>query len=103
MEIVRGVLLGLQALHAQRVVHWDIKPENVLLGERGEVTDFGLSRDLDEQGSNITTGSIGTFRYRAGRFGRKTIDGAAILVHCRPAAVRNAERARPFTPTRRSA
>ncbi len=49
---------GLHNIHSKRLVHFDIKPDNVLLSERGEalITDFGLSRRLS------TTGTAGQDR-----------------------------------------
>jgi serine/threonine protein kinase len=50
--VLRGVLAGLQAIHACGIVHRDLKSENVFLvpharGERVLVMDFGLARALD--------------------------------------------------------
>lgn len=39
-------LSGLHHIHSQKLVHFDIKPDNILLSERGEalVADFGLAK-----------------------------------------------------------
>lgn len=39
-------LSGLHHIHSQRLVHFDVKPDNILLSERGEalVADFGLAK-----------------------------------------------------------
>ena len=41
---------ALEAAHARRVLHRDIKPQNILLDRSGEpkLTDFGLARQLDD-------------------------------------------------------
>uniref|UniRef100_A0A0N4Y655 Serine/threonine kinase (inferred by orthology to a S. mansoni protein) n=1 Tax=Nippostrongylus brasiliensis TaxID=27835 RepID=A0A0N4Y655_NIPBR len=45
---VRQILLGIKHLHSLHIVHLDIKPENVMLKQRGDaqvkLIDFGLSR-----------------------------------------------------------
>jgi eukaryotic-like serine/threonine-protein kinase len=46
------VLAGLQHVHSKRLVHFDVKPDNVLLSERGEglLSDFGLARPVSSRG-----------------------------------------------------
>ncbi len=55
-EIIRFAvqfLGGLHNIHTKGLIHFDIKPDNILLSKRGEalVADFGLAQRLNPEGS----------------------------------------------------
>jgi serine/threonine protein kinase len=54
LPVCEQVASGLDALHAAGLIHRDVKPANILLGEDGvaHITDFGLAKD--SQGSMLT-------------------------------------------------
>jgi serine/threonine-protein kinase len=56
---------GLQAAHARRLVHRDIKPQNVLIDTEGraKVADFGIARSLEEHGLTAAGRVLGTTDY----------------------------------------
>ncbi|XP_073721128.1 uncharacterized protein [Misgurnus anguillicaudatus] len=60
-KVVKEVLLGLQVLHRAKVIHRDIKPQNILIdsGNNARLADFDLSRIL-EDGSTVYTARAGT-------------------------------------------
>jgi beta-lactam-binding protein with PASTA domain len=67
LDIIDGVLTGLSAAHQAGIVHRDVKPENVLLGEGGvvKVADFGLARAASGISHTRTGMLIGTAAYLA--------------------------------------
>src|SRR4029077_4264508 len=61
------VARGLGVAHARNMVHRDIKPQNVLIDEedRAKLTDFGISRQLEQDGVTATGRVLGTTDYVA--------------------------------------
>ncbi len=58
---------GLAAAHAHRLIHRDVKPQNVLIDPEGraKVTDFGIARSLESDGLTKTGRVLGTTDYVA--------------------------------------
>ena len=58
----RDLILGIEYLHAQGVVHRDIKPDNLLLTEDDvlKIVDFGVSEMFEKQSEMKTTKSAGS-------------------------------------------
>jgi tRNA A-37 threonylcarbamoyl transferase component Bud32 len=63
IEIARGLTVA----HARNMVHRDIKPQNVLIDAEGraKLTDFGISRQLEQDGMTATGRVLGTTDYVA--------------------------------------
>ncbi len=62
LEMMIGILRGIEHLHARKIVHRDLKPDNILLqGDFPRITDFGISRIVS--GGTLKTKAIGSPAY----------------------------------------
>ncbi|MEO6589972.1 MAG: bifunctional serine/threonine-protein kinase/formylglycine-generating enzyme family protein [Pyrinomonadaceae bacterium] len=62
LEMMIGILRGIEHLHARNIVHRDLKPDNILLqGNFPRITDFGISRIVS--GGTLKTKAIGSPAY----------------------------------------
>ena len=65
LAMIDPVLAALTSAHEGGIVHRDVKPENVLVGENGriKVADFGLARALTDSSTTTRGVLLGTVNY----------------------------------------
>lgn len=63
LNISLQIALGLSGAHAKRIIHRDIKPQNIIMSRDGKVkvTDFGIAKMADS--TTVTTTAAGTVHY----------------------------------------
>ena len=68
VDTLTQVLSGLHAAHEKRIIHRDVKPENVFLSERvgctplAKILDFGVSKVIEQQAEAAGFGDIDSTR-----------------------------------------
>jgi serine/threonine protein kinase/Flp pilus assembly protein TadD len=64
-RIMLQICRALEAAHAERVIHRDLKPQNIMIGAKGRVyvMDFGIARSAYLPGMTQTGALIGTPEY----------------------------------------
>ncbi len=65
LAVVKQVCEGLAEAHALGVIHRDLKPQNIMMDEKGgaKVMDFGIARSVEAPGATQTGMMIGTPDY----------------------------------------
>jgi formylglycine-generating enzyme required for sulfatase activity len=59
VDMIIGILKGLEHLHSRKIIHRDLKPANILLqGNTPRLADFGLARVLRSTQSATITGTV---------------------------------------------
>jgi len=67
MELIQGIARGMLHLHKHNIIHRDLAARNILLdgNEEPKISDFGMSRILEQSGEGKTKSEIGPVYWMA--------------------------------------
>src|SRR5262249_50693540 len=105
VDIGLKIASALEALHVRKIIHRDVKPQNVLLDDRGEpyLADFGLARLLDAPGMTESGVFLGTPDYASPeQASRRSTDERSHLYSLGGMMFEMATGRRPFIPEARA-
>ena len=80
LEVMKQIMMGIEYLHSQDIVHRDIKPGNILVSSetplRLLLADFDVCKCLDpEIETSLMTSNVGTLAFKAPEFFQRTSPG----------------------------
>ncbi|BBM81724.1 serine/threonine-protein kinase [Candidatus Uabimicrobium amorphum] len=67
VAVLAKIARALAAAHSKRIIHRDIKPDNILMDKNGEpyITDFGLAKIIGDKTMTRSGSTLGTPQYMA--------------------------------------